>query len=80
MNLLANHSKITVLKKDLLYLLYRLKTDSYSVGSQLRIGLNKKLVPIAIKKIHKAGYFHLIAVKNSLSKLKNKLYSTSGTA
>jgi len=50
----------------------------YSVDSLQRIGLDIKM--ILGKKTPKAGYFHLTAVKNSLSKIKNKPYSTVTTA
>ena len=66
-----------MLIKDLLFLLFKLKMVLYSGDSPQRIGQDTHVVG---QKTPKAGYFHLIAVKNYLSKIKNPLYLITTSA
>jgi hypothetical protein len=63
--------KTNELIKDLLFLLFKLKMVLYSVDSPQKIGQDNHVVG---QKTPKAGYFHLIAVKNYLSKINNTPY------
>ena len=80
MNSRRSHLKTFFLTKHPRYQWFKARMETFSVDLLHRIGLeNMEIINFGLK-MRRAGYFHLTAVKSSLSKINNALYSTSKTA
>ncbi len=80
MNSRRSHLKTLFLTKHPRYQWFKARMETFSEDLLHRIGLERMEVIAFGLKMRRAGYFHLTAVKNSLSRINNKLYSTVTTA
>ena len=76
MNSRRSHLKTLFLTKHPRYQWFKARMETFSVDLLHKIGLEKMEIMSFGLKMRRAGYFHLTAVKNSLSKINNGPYST----